>query len=545
MTTVSAQPAMLRTRMVMLAMLGVLVAPPAARASFVTFESGQVRPLALSPDGARLFAVNTPDDRLEIFDVGPAGLVHRESVPVGLEPVAVAVRNAGEVWVVNHLSDSVSIVDVGATPPRVVRTLLVGDEPRDIVFAGPGAAPAPSSRPRTAARTDPVDPRARPRRASAAPTSGCSTRRTWAARSAATPLTIVELFGDTPRALAASPDGGTVYAAVFHSGQPDHHAVRGRGLQRRRSAAAPCVVGGTTVIRAGCPRPTSTSQGNAAPEVGLIVRLDHGQRHWEDELGRDWDAGVRFILPDLDVFAHRRQRRHAGRDRQLRPRRHRALQHGRQPGERKGLRLATPRPATSCASRAPACSRQHSVRGHLHEARITVLDGANVAAAPPQQAHRLRRGCRPPASGEGDAASRRRSAMAVTATADALRRGVRLEPGRRLQHRRSSRPTPSCPTASNHIAVSGGGPSGLVLDESRGRLYVLTRFDDAISVIDTATGGEIAHQPLYNPEPASGANGPAVALRRGADVEQRRGVVRELPHLRRLRQPGLGPRQPR
>ena len=75
MTTVSAQPAMLRTRMVMLAMVGVLVAPPAARASFVTFESGQVRPLALSPDGARLFAVNTPDDRLEIFDVGPAGVV--------------------------------------------------------------------------------------------------------------------------------------------------------------------------------------------------------------------------------------------------------------------------------------------------------------------------------------------------------------------------------------------------------------------------------------------------------------------------------------
>jgi hypothetical protein len=26
------------------------------------------------------------------------------------------------------------------------------------------------------------------------------------------------LFGDTPRALAKSPDGGTVYAAVFHSG---------------------------------------------------------------------------------------------------------------------------------------------------------------------------------------------------------------------------------------------------------------------------------------------------------------------------------------
>ena len=33
--------------------------------------------------------------------------------------------------------------------------------------------------------------------------------------------------------------------------------------------------------------------------------------------------------------------------------------------------------------------------------------------------------------------------------------------------------------------MSGGGPSGLVLDEANDRLYVLTRFDNAISVIDT------------------------------------------------------------
>ena len=32
------------------------------------------------------------------------------------------------------------------------------------------------------------------------------------------PLAIVTLFGDTPRALATSPDGSSVYAAVFHSG---------------------------------------------------------------------------------------------------------------------------------------------------------------------------------------------------------------------------------------------------------------------------------------------------------------------------------------
>jgi len=109
-------------------LLAVALSAAPAAASFVTFESGQVRPLALSPDGSQLFAVNTPDDRLEIFSVGSDGLTHTGSVPVGLEPVAVAARTNGEVWVVNQLSDSVSILDVASAPPHVLRTLLVGDE---------------------------------------------------------------------------------------------------------------------------------------------------------------------------------------------------------------------------------------------------------------------------------------------------------------------------------------------------------------------------------------------------------------------------------
>src|SRR5438046_8265115 len=44
-------------------LLAVALSAAPAAASFVTFESGQVRPLALSPDGSQLFAVNTPDDR--------------------------------------------------------------------------------------------------------------------------------------------------------------------------------------------------------------------------------------------------------------------------------------------------------------------------------------------------------------------------------------------------------------------------------------------------------------------------------------------------
>ena len=90
-----------------------------AQSSFVNFESGHVRPLAASPDGTKLFAVNTPDNRLEIYTVGVGSLTLAAEVPVGLEPVAVATRTnlAGrtEAWVVNHLSDSVSIVEVDPT----------------------------------------------------------------------------------------------------------------------------------------------------------------------------------------------------------------------------------------------------------------------------------------------------------------------------------------------------------------------------------------------------------------------------------------------
>src|SRR5262249_7998134 len=157
---------------------------------------------------------NTPDDRLEIFDVTAGGLTHVDGVPVGLEPVAVAARSNSEVWVVNHLSDSVSIVDVSATPPRVVRTLLVGDEPRDVVSAGPGANGAfiPAAH---RGQTRPGDPQLTP--------AGVGRADVWVFNAAGldttlggTPLSIITLFGDTPRALATN--GSTVWAAVFESG---------------------------------------------------------------------------------------------------------------------------------------------------------------------------------------------------------------------------------------------------------------------------------------------------------------------------------------
>ncbi len=54
--------------------------------------------------------------------------------PLRLVPFA----PTGVLMVVSEDDCNVSVVDVATSPPRVTRTLLVGDEPRDIVFAGTG-----------------------------------------------------------------------------------------------------------------------------------------------------------------------------------------------------------------------------------------------------------------------------------------------------------------------------------------------------------------------------------------------------------------------
>jgi len=102
---------------------------------FDTFETTQSKQLAMAPDGSKLFAINTPNGTLDIYSINAAILTLTASLPVGIEPIAVATLNNKEVWVANHQSDSVSIVDVSENPPRVIRTLSVGDAPVDIVFS--------------------------------------------------------------------------------------------------------------------------------------------------------------------------------------------------------------------------------------------------------------------------------------------------------------------------------------------------------------------------------------------------------------------------
>ncbi len=81
----------------------VLSVQAVAADSYVNFESHQFRPVTISPDGTRLFVANTPDNRVEIFDLTGQDVRSVASVMVGLEPVAIAARNEHEIWVVNHL----------------------------------------------------------------------------------------------------------------------------------------------------------------------------------------------------------------------------------------------------------------------------------------------------------------------------------------------------------------------------------------------------------------------------------------------------------
>lgn len=212
-----------------------------AQSAFVNFESGPVQPVRISADGSRLFVADTVGSRLSVFDLrNPDRPVLLAEIPVGLEPVSVHPRTHDEVWVVNQLSDSVSVVSVAAG--RVVATLRVQDEPSDIVFAGGRAFVS-------AATTDDI--------------------KVFDASSLMLVGTVA-VFGKDPRALAVSPDGSRVYAVVQRSGN------------------------GTTVIPenvAPLPPPPTNPQLPNAPRQGIIVRADDPA----------WAAQIPFTLPDNDV----------------------------------------------------------------------------------------------------------------------------------------------------------------------------------------------------------------------------------------------------
>ncbi|HEX7837603.1 MAG TPA: beta-propeller fold lactonase family protein [Kofleriaceae bacterium] len=467
------------------------VVPGAAGSRFTLFESGQVRPLAISPDRQRLFAVNTPDNRLEVFRIKQARLVHTASIPVGLEPVAVAARSDREVWVVNHLSDSVSVValDDEATSGHVARTLLVGDEPRDIVFAGPHRQRAFIT---TAHRGQniPFDPQLT--------TPSVGRADVWVFDATAlgnslggAPLTIVTLFTDTPRALAVTPDGTRVYAAGFETGN------------RTTAIAEQFVPNGFGP--GGVVGPATNFELKPAPEVGAILQWNG--THWVDSAGFPHDEFVPFSLPDKDVFVL---------DAMANPPRQLPGPAGFFQGVGSILYTMVVNPANGKVYVAntdannmdrfegPGIFAGHSLRGHLHENRITVLTpGGGVAARHLNKHINYGSCCAPIPNAENAKSLALPQGMAVTDDGATLYMAAMGSDKVGVLSTAQLENDTFVPSAASQIHVSGGGPTGLVLDEQRNQLYVLTRFDDAISIIDTAARAETAHVAMHNPEPES------------------------------------------
>jgi DNA-binding beta-propeller fold protein YncE len=214
--------------------------------SFVNFEGKQVSPIRLSPDGTRLFAVNTPDARVSVFDItSPSNPILIAEIPVGIEPVSVNPRNDDEAWVVNEVSDSISIVSVSRR--IVVDTIYVQDEPGDVVFAGGRAFVT------------------------------CGRRNQVRVFDVVTHLPVgspIALVGENPRALTVNSNGTKVYVAFALSGNR------------------------TTMIppdRAPPQPPPTNPNLPAPPQVSLIV----------DATNPTWTSGpnavIRYTMPDNDV----------------------------------------------------------------------------------------------------------------------------------------------------------------------------------------------------------------------------------------------------
>ncbi len=263
---------------------------------FVNFETAQVSPINRTPDNSTLLALNTPDGRLEVFNITSGVPVAVGSVPVGVDPVSVRARTNTEVWVVNNISDSISIVDL--TTMNVVRTITTKDEPADVVFAG-----APQRAFVTCSQSDVV--------------------QVFDPANLLAAAVEIPIVGNEPRALAVSPDGLTVYAAVFESGNGTTVLGGGADTTMGNIGFPPNVVndpagpyGGTqnpppnTGGPTGTIVPTKNPANGTAPKVALIVRKN-GLNEWRDDNNGNWtnlvsgpNAALSGRLPGWDLADH-------------------------------------------------------------------------------------------------------------------------------------------------------------------------------------------------------------------------------------------------
>lgn len=453
--------------------------------SYTLFEFGQTRPLAISPNGRYLFVTNTPANCLEIYNIEQDTPQLISSVAVGMEPVAVAAKSDTEVWVVNALSDSVSIVDI-RDRPHVTRTLLVGDEPRDIVFAGPDnkafitAAYRGQNHP-----TFDIDDMF---------TAGLGRGDVWVFDSdnpgaglGGTPITIINLFTDAPRSLTVSPDGNTVYAAGFMTGNQTTSIDAG-------SASS-----------IGKPLPSANVDGDPAPSTGLIVKYDG--TNWVDEDGTNWNSQVMFDLPDKDVFVINANQAtptltgsHSGVGTTL-------------------FNMATAPDGRLFVSNTDARNEVRfegegtiatTVRGHTAENRVTIIDGSTVT--PHHLNHHINFNL--PFGSQVSNQDKLKSTAQPGGMAYTNGELWVLSFGSNKVQIYNDPVVAGSGTWFDApyldfigVQLPGGGPAGIVIQDYRERAYIYTRHSHQISVLSTQKKFVINTIDLFSPEPATVKDG--------------------------------------
>ncbi|MEM9302794.1 MAG: hypothetical protein AAGE01_11815 [Pseudomonadota bacterium] len=141
-----------RHRIVRHACCWVLALLPAAAlgaGGHVAFHGPHANPVIATPAG--IAVANTPAGTLDLIDPASREIIAR--VPVGIEPVGLGLRPDGrELWVSNHVSDSVSVIDLVATSPTYLQVVATiqdldprtratrFDEPVGIAFANDSKA---------------------------------------------------------------------------------------------------------------------------------------------------------------------------------------------------------------------------------------------------------------------------------------------------------------------------------------------------------------------------------------------------------------------
>lgn len=465
------------TRCLLFVLAGCLVASEAARgASFVNWENPHVHPLDLTPDGLRLLAVNTPDARLEVFDLSSGRPVWIDSIPVGLEPVSVRARSNDEAWVTNHVSDSVSVVNLSTG--NVTATIRTLDEPADVIFAGePRRAFVTCSQANTVQVFDLAD----------------RTRE---------PVNIA-IDAEDPRALAVSPDGRTVYAAIFESGNGT--TVLDGGATPEPGVFPPNVLADPRGPYGGVNPPPNAGAlfdppmdplNPPPPAVSLIVRKDENG-HWMDDNLGDWTDFVSgplagssgrpegWDLPDRDVAI-----------------------------------VDTDSLQVTYARRMMNICMAVGVNPASGELTVVGTDAINDVRFLPNVAGRfVRVKLARLGGGAGLPAAVVDLNPHLTYQVPTVPQGERdrsIGDPRGIAWRRDGTRGYVTGMGSNNVVVIdaagaragltatievGEGPTGLALDEPRQQLYVLSRFAGTVSVVDTLGETETARVSFFDPTP--------------------------------------------